>query len=127
MLWIQSPAAVNYLKPKLEYSMVEKAGGFFGIMGDQVRTSIFFEKNTFTPGEKLTVRIDCDNSSCSKPIKSFKVKLKRKISIKQNLVLGSQQFSASTYLVTSKEEGCPAKEKCVREIELTIPDGSVQD
>lgn len=40
-------------------------------------TEIIFEKNEFYPGEKAKVRIICNNSNCSKKVKSFKFKIHR--------------------------------------------------
>ena len=40
---------------------------------------ITLEKDLYWPGEDIVVRIDCDNSKCSKAVKNFKVKLRRNL------------------------------------------------
>jgi hypothetical protein len=63
-VWIKPIQPVTYLQPKLENVIFSKIGGFFGVGGDQVITSVRFEKNVYYPGEKIVVDFDCDNSKC---------------------------------------------------------------
>ena len=45
----------------------------------EAKAVIKLEKLRFEPGEKIKVLITMDNSSCRKPVKSFKIKLRRRI------------------------------------------------
>lgn len=42
-------------------------------------TEVAFDRNQYYPGDECRVKIMCDNSKCSVGVKSFKLKLKRKI------------------------------------------------
>ena len=46
--------------------------------GDYVRTVVKLDKNIYYPGDKVCVKFECDNSKCSKAVRAFKLKLKRK-------------------------------------------------
>ena len=50
-----------------------------GFGGSTSITDVIFEKNQYYTGEQCNVRIICDNSKCQVGIKSFKIKLKRKV------------------------------------------------
>ena len=67
-------------------------------------TEITFDKNQYAPGEVAKVKILCDNSKCSKPVQSFKFKLKKKFSITATSeILGIDQTTTNAiYLVTHK-------------------------
>ena len=40
---------------------------------------VTLDKDQFFPGETINVRIQCDNSKCSKAIKGFKSKIQRSV------------------------------------------------
>lgn len=63
----------------LTSTIESKIGGLMGLGGDPCLTSVTFERNQYYGGDKVTVRIDCDNSKCSTAVKSFKLKFKRKV------------------------------------------------
>jgi hypothetical protein len=49
-----------------------------GMMTDRSVTEVFVTQNQYYFGEKAYVRVTCDNTKCSKAIKSFKLKVSRK-------------------------------------------------
>ena len=55
------------------YEMERKVGGF--IYGGETvsRSTIIIDKNVFTVGEFINVRIQCNNQDCSKPVAAFSV------------------------------------------------------
>ena len=59
------------------FNITHKTGGVFGIGKSESRTEIIFEKKEYFAGDECKVKIVCDNSKCSKAIKSFKFKLER--------------------------------------------------
>ena len=56
-----------------------KVGGIGGLGASEATSVIRLDKLVFAPGEKIRVNIDHDNSTCKKPVKSFKIKLQRVI------------------------------------------------
>jgi len=50
-----------------------------GLGGSRSVTHVSFDRQQYYPGEKCEVRLQCDNSKCSVAVKSFKIKLKRKV------------------------------------------------
>lgn len=50
-----------------------------GFGGSTSMTEVIFDRNQYYIGETAKVRVICDNSQCNVGIKSFKIKLKRKI------------------------------------------------
>ena len=64
----------------LSKTITAKVGGVAGLGSSQATAIISLEKLTFAPGEQIIVKFDMDNSKCKKPVKSFKIKLKRKVS-----------------------------------------------
>ena len=61
----------------LDLSLDNKIGGFLGVGKSRSLTKFFLEKNEFYIGEKIPVKIICDNSKCHKAVKYFKLKLHR--------------------------------------------------
>ena len=55
--------------------MNRKVGGLLGFGSTEFTATIIFPKNEFYIGEKLIVRIMCDNTHCYKDVRAFKVKL----------------------------------------------------
>ena len=56
-----------------------RVGGLMGIGGSVCTTDIIFDRNQYYVGDQCAVKIICDNSKCNTPIKSFKLKLNRRI------------------------------------------------
>ena len=56
-----------------------KVGGFLGIGKKESTSRITLDKDQFFPGETIYVKIQCDNSKCSKAVKGFKSKIQRSI------------------------------------------------
>ena len=63
----------------LQKTLKVKIGGIAGLGSSEAKSVISLEKSRFAPGEKIKVLIDMDNSTCKKPVKSYKVKLQRRI------------------------------------------------
>ena len=61
--------------------MSAKVGGFLGLGKTESHSSVVIEKDVFEVGEAIKVRIQCDNSRCSKTIKGFKLKLLRNLQL----------------------------------------------
>ena len=71
-------------------------------------------RDTVPVGGKVSVHIECDNRACKKPIKSFKLKLQRRI--------GTMCFNHKKYLHVEKfEKNYGAKEIVKSTVELQIP------
>ena len=67
----------------------------------------------------MKIRIICNNSGCSKKVKSFKFKIHRTYrGYAENKKHVSQ---GESYISTLKEPGCNAKEKIDREYFVTLP------
>jgi hypothetical protein len=68
----------------------------------------------------------CDNSKCSKPVKSFKLKLKRKFFLSYQ---GKKNTSShfSSFLSKVQVEGCDARATCERVIEFFVPENDLQE
>ena len=43
------------------------------------RSTIELEKDVYSIGETIRVKVNCDNSACKKPVEAFKLKLLRNI------------------------------------------------
>ena len=68
------------IDPTLSKTLTMKIGGVVGLGSSEAKAVLSLEKHRFTPGEKVNVIVDCDNTQCKKPVKSYKIKLQRKIS-----------------------------------------------
>lgn len=64
---------------ELKASIETKIGGLMGLGGSVCKTTVIFDKNQYYNGDTCNVKIICDNSQCSTGVKSFKIKLKRKV------------------------------------------------
>lgn len=53
-------------------------GGFKGFMSTSCKAKVYLKQNQYLSGDKIEVRMECDNSKCDKDVKSFKFKLYRK-------------------------------------------------
>ena len=102
-----------------------KVGGFLGIGKTHSTSNVTIEKNVFTVGETIKVRISCNNTACSKSIKGFKLKLLRNI---QATCLVSddgaypQTANHQRYINVVKDtESVAAHEMKDLEVEMQIP------
>ena len=67
------------MKNQITENIATKIGGFLGL-GKKLSTStITLEKDVYTVGDTIKVRISCDNSACAKAVSGFKLKLIRNI------------------------------------------------
>ena len=87
-----------------------KIGGVAGLGSSEATAVISLEKHRFAPGEKVKVHIDMDNSTCKKAVKSYKVKLMRKIScLAGKLGVTKPLLAEENYLDAKKYDGCAEK------------------
>ena len=64
-----------------------------------------------------------DNSACSKPVKSFKTKLRRKITANAGKKAKLQPvLSRDDYLIEIKHAGCDGEKKVTRDYEFEVPE-----
>lgn len=93
-----------------------------GLGSSEARTTVNLEKLLFAPGEVAVVRIDHDNSQCKKAVKSFKIKLLRRIScMAGKKVVGKPALQVEEYLSQIKYPGCPEKQVEQRAISFELP------
>lgn len=71
---VGAPAVLN-----MTQSIKSEVGGVFGFGASSSITQVFVSQNEFYLGEKASVKILCNNSKCDKAVKSFKLKISRKI------------------------------------------------
>ena len=85
----------------------------------QSSTDFVFEKTSFFAGGDVRVRIVCDNSKCSKAVKSFKFKIYREVVGRT----GNKKHSIDNegYIFSVKEKGCKGKDKVDRLIVFKLP------
>lgn len=104
--------------PTMNYQnrIISKVGGLMGLGASQCLTDVIFDRNQYYTGETCNVRIICDNSTSSVAVKSFKIKLKRKVFASGELVTqyqdrDDQMIKSSKYLYQFKdtEAKCGAK------------------
>lgn len=106
----------------LSKSLQVKVGGIAGLGSSESKSVISLTKSTFAPGEKIKVLIDHDNTGCKKAVKSFKIKLMRKI----NCLSGKKEaikplLTSEEYLVVLKYDGCAEKVRETRTIDFELP------
>mmetsp|Transcript_20783 Transcript_20783/g.25421 ORF Transcript_20783/g.25421 Transcript_20783/m.25421 type:complete len:175 (+) Transcript_20783:669-1193(+) len=92
-------------KQELTNELTMKVGGALGMGASTAKVTIWLEKARFTPGEKIQVHIEMDNSSCKKAVKSFKTKLLRKITFfpgKANVTNQKPLMDSQEYVVSLK-------------------------
>ena len=124
----------KYDPPKLQNvdgltsTITSKIGGMMGLGGDIVNTDVTFERNQYYGGDKVTVKVVCDNSKCSTAVKSFKLKFKRKVfMLGERITVQGDRIQLlnkqSKYLYAHKDtdHGCGAKKKVERELTMDIP------
>lgn len=59
--------------------MICKVGGIAGLGTSEAKADISLTKIAFKAGEIMVVNVQMNNKKCKKPVKSFKIKMKRKI------------------------------------------------
>ena len=64
---------------QLQKQLTVKVGGIAGLRASEAKAAIKLDKLRFSPGEKIRVHISMDNSNCRKAVKSYKLKLRRRI------------------------------------------------
>lgn len=123
---IHNPVPIS---DKLTTRVESKVGGLFGLGGDMCFTDVIFEKNQYYGGEKINVKILCDNMKCSTAVKSFKLKFKRKTFMLAERMTGTGErvqslCKVSKYLYQHKDvdHGCGPKSKVERVLTFDIPD-----
>lgn len=81
-------------------------------------TTVHLSQNEFFSGQKAQVRLQCDNTKCSKGIRSFKFKLYRKYNLvkKQGCMA-----SSGGYVSIAKWPGIEAKSKCDKVFDVDLP------
>lgn len=83
---------------------------------------MIFDRQVFYTGQVCSVKVICDNSQSSTAVKSFKIKLKRKIFARGLLKTGKEQnVKISKYLVVNKAEGCKERTSCDKTLSIQIP------
>lgn len=106
----------------LSKTLTMQIGGIAGLGSSEAKSVISLEKHRFAPGEKIKVMIDCDNTQCKKPVKSYKIKLMRKIScLSGKKGVGKPLLTNEEYIVALKYDGCLEKVRDQRTIEFDIP------
>ena len=106
----------------MEKTVKSKVGGVAGLGASESNTTVTLEKHTYAPGEKVVVRIDHDNTTCKKAVKSFKIKLMRRIScLAGKKVIGKPLLTVEEYLEAIKYDGCAEKVREQRAIEFELP------
>ena len=103
----------------LKFSLDNKIGGFLGVGKSRSLTEIFLERNEFYIGEKINIKIKCDNSKCHKAIKDFKLKLNR---VHLGRAINGQRTQGVEYIHVLKAGGCPARAKIEKKLTIDIPD-----
>ena len=112
----EAPPLLNY-----KSSIKAEVGGLgVKLFGSSVSTfEVTFPRNTYYPGEKVAVSINCDNSKCKTPVKCYKMKLFRTVRHRDGV---SGHFEDKTTLVASmKSPGIGGGKKDTRTIELELP------
>lgn len=71
-------------KVQLNFQIKTKVGGFFGFGNVEVTTQCLLEQNQFYPGERVKIKIICDNKNCKSAVRNFKFKLYRTIRAKDS-------------------------------------------
>lgn len=108
--------------PSLHKQLEVRVGGVAGIGSSQAKSVISLEKLRFMPGERIRVKIEHDNSECKKPVKSFKLKLLRKVMcFSGKKTLAKPVFFLEEYLMQKKFDGCAERVRENRTIEFELP------
>lgn len=140
---LRSERLIIIMKPQFQipepmsytFNLQNKIGGMMGFGGSGECTSeVIFDRNNYKVGETVKVLIKCDNTKCKTNVKSFKLKLKRRLfvtcwsnwDVKKDINSELQEtHHASDYIVEVKGEGCKKGEKVERVIEFQIPEFDV--
>ena len=107
---------------ELSKTLTSKVGGIGGFGGSESKSVISLSKSTFAPGEKIQVSVDHDNSTCKKAVKSFKIKLMRRIyCLSGKKGVGKPLLTTEEFLVALKYDGCAEKVREQRTIDFSVP------
>ena len=92
--------------------------GVLGFGSSKSDVLVYFESNVYSAGDTVKLHIDANNSECKSGIKSFKIKLQRKIFG----MTPEESYIASEYVKCSKsQEGVPANQKASMTVNVKIP------
>jgi len=98
------------IAPKNYKLQLRTSTGLIKFLGStETVCEVRFLKNQYYPGELADIWIDCDNSKCSKSIKSFKFKLFRQLRCRESESGHYDTFT--TNLKAVKEGDCKANAK----------------
>lgn len=106
-------------KVQLNFQIKTKVGGFFGFGNVEVTTQCLLEQNQFYPGERVKIKILCDNKNSKSAVRNFKFKLYRTIRAKDSC-LGTLD-TTETKICQTKVEGCGAGVRFEKEYFFDIP------
>lgn len=88
-------------------TLISKIGGIAGLGASEAKSIITLDKDSFLPGDKIQVHIDMDNTKCKKPVKSFKLKMKRVIEcLSGKKGVGKPLLRDEDYILALKFDGC---------------------
>ncbi len=99
-----------------------------GFGGSVSITEVTFDRNQYYSGDQCNVKIVCDNSKCNVGVKSFKLKLKRKIYASGERISAvgdrvKETLKQSKYIYSHKDvdHNCGPKLKVERIVSFQIP------
>jgi len=103
----------------LNFQIKQGVGGFLGFGNTEVTTQCVLTQNEFYPGNKIPIKIICDNKPSKCAVKNFKFKLYRLIRAKQSI---TGTFDTTEKKICQvKESGCKAGELFQRDFLFEIP------
>lgn len=93
------------------------------IGSSECRTEVILSQTSFYNGDQCQVKLICDNEKCKDDVKSFKIKLKRKVFASGTKAGNEEKIKDSKYLYTQKDNPtkCPAGKKVEAVLEFKIP------
>jgi hypothetical protein len=90
-----------------------------GLGGTTVTTQCKLIANEYYPGDKVEIKIICDNTKCKSAVRNFKFKLYRTLRYKDCITGNFDSFEM--LIRTVKEKGCAAFEMLNRDFYFAIP------
>ena len=117
MIYIFRPPVI-FPQRDLKFNLKSIVSGLCGMGQSECNTVITFEKNEFYLGEVAKVKVEVDNTNCTKDVSGIKFKLHRHSG---GIDDEKWQSISSIYLNQIKEPGCKAGEKIEKIIEIPIP------
>ena len=115
----------GFENPELSKSVTVQVGGVAGLGSTPSTARITIEKLRFAPGETIKVNFNVDNTKCKKAIKSFKIKLLRRVQCwnAQGRKPGNKPALVhEEYLVSNKYEGGAEKTQIDKVIDFKMPE-----